>query len=167
MKKRTCWPSGSKWASKRVSAIAAAWRRPWNGTVSSSRPPRLSTRRASLSSVADVRDVLEHLRAPDEVELAVAERERAVGLEQPHVGAGHVRSRPLDGRLGDLDPDRVGARVAQRRQEAPGAAAEVQHALARLAPRASSSARRRSHAHGSGSARRVGPERLVEGAHAR
>ena len=50
VKKRTCWPSGSKCASKRVSAIAAPSIRPWNGTVSSSRPPGLSTRRISLSA---------------------------------------------------------------------------------------------------------------------
>ena len=58
------------------------------------------------------------------------ERERPVGLEQPHVGARDVAARTLERGLGDLDADRVGAGVAQRGQEAAGAAAEVEHALA-------------------------------------
>ena len=77
-----------------------------------------------------VGDVLEHLGAPDEVDLAVAERDAAARVEQPQVGAGHVAPRPLQRPLGELHPDRVRAGLAQRGDEAPGAAAEVEHPVA-------------------------------------
>ena len=146
VKKRTCWPSGSKCVSKRVSAITAACAAvvrhgQQQPPVALEHAPHLVQRRR------DVRDVLEHLRAPDEVELAVAERERAVRLHEPHLDAGG--SRALGRGLGDLHADRVRARVAERRQERARSAAQVEHALAGpTSP--SSSARRRSHSHGSG-----------------
>ena len=77
-----------------------------------------------------VGDVLEHLRAPHEVDARVLERDRAVGAERAQVGAGHVAARALERALGELDADGVGARVAQGGDEAAGAAAEVEHALA-------------------------------------
>ena len=82
--------------------------------------------------VADVRDVLEHLRAPDEVDLAVAERERAVGLEQADVGAGtFARARSA---AASAISTPTGSAPASRsaREEAARAAAEVEHPLAGL-----------------------------------
>ena len=112
-----------------------------------------------------VGDVLEHLAAPDEVDLAVAERERAVGLDEAQVRAGHVAPGPLQRALGDLDADRVGADLAQRGDEAAGAAAEVEHPLAglRLAEqqRPPRGPQPRLRVVG-----RVGPDALVEVAHA-
>ena len=77
-----------------------------------------------------VGDVLEHLRAPDEVDARVLERDRPVGAERAQVGALDVAARALERAVGELDADRVGAGVAQRGDEAPGAAAEVEHPLA-------------------------------------
>ena len=81
------------------------------------------------------------------------ERERAVRAHQPEVGAGDVAPRAIERRLGELHADRVGARVAQGGDEAPGAAAEVEHPLAGRG-RAEQQGARRSHAHGSGSSGR-------------
>ena len=53
-------------------------------------------------------------------------------VDAPQVGAGHVAPGALQRRLGELHADGVGARVAQRGDEAPGPAAEVEHALAGL-----------------------------------
>ena len=68
--------------------------------------------------------------------------------------------------LGDLDPDGVAARATQRRHEAAGAAAEVEHALARLGlpqqQRAAALERPRLRVGGG-----VVPERLVVRAHRR
>ena len=77
-----------------------------------------------------VGDVLEHLRAPHHVDARVLERDRPVGAEQAQVRAGHVAPRALERALGQVDADRVGALGAQRRHEAPGAAPEIEHALA-------------------------------------
>ena len=94
------------------------------------------------------------------------ERDRAVGLEQAQVGARGHRAGALQRGLGDLDADGVGARVAQRGHEAAGAAAEVEHALARprLAQQQRAAALPRPRLRVGG---RVGPERLVERAHRR
>ena len=54
------------------------------------------------------------------------------GATQPQVGARDVAPRALERRLGELDADGLGAGVAQRGDEAPGAAAEVEHPLAGL-----------------------------------
>ena len=78
-----------------------------------------------------VGDVLEHLRAPDEVDARVLERQRAVGLDRAQVGAGSVAARALERRLGDLDADRIGTGRAQRRHEPARPAAEVEHPLSR------------------------------------
>jgi hypothetical protein len=43
-----------------------------------------------------VGDVLQHLRAPDKVDLAVAERQAAVGLDHAQVGPRHVAPRALE-----------------------------------------------------------------------
>ena len=96
--------------------------------------------------------------------LAVVERERPVRLEQPQVGAGRVAARALERRLGDLHADRVGARVAQRGDEAARAAAEVEHALAgpRLGEQQRPPALPRPRL---GILRRVRPEGFVVGAH--
>ena len=100
-------------------------------------PPAAPQHAPHLGEEGDrVRHVLEHLRAPHDVDLAVAERERAVGRDAPQVGAGDVAPRARQRRLGQLHADRLGARVAQRGDEAAGAAAEVEHPLARLARRA-------------------------------
>ena len=81
----------------------------------------------------------------------MAERERAVRLDEPQVGAGDVAPRALERRLGDLHADRVGAGLAQRGDEAPGAAAEVEHPLARAGPRRAAARAACAHSHGSGS----------------
>ena len=47
VKKRTCWPSGSKWRVEARQGDRSGLQTPWYGTVSSSRPPGLSTRRTS------------------------------------------------------------------------------------------------------------------------
>ena len=98
--------------------------------------------------------------------LAVVERDRPVRLEQPQVGAGRVAAGALQRRLGDLDADGVGARVAQRGDEAAAAAAEVEHALAR--PRLGEQQRPPALPRPRlGILRRVRPEGLVVGAHRR
>ena len=73
--------------------------------------------------------VLEHLRAPHEVDARVLQRD-LVG-HRAEVRAGHVAARALERAVGQLDAHRVGAGVAQRGHEAARAAAEVEHALAR------------------------------------
>jgi hypothetical protein len=107
--------------------------------------------------VRDVRDVLEHLRAPHQIDLAMADGKAAVGLQEPDVGAGHVVACPVDGLLGDLNADRVG----EAGEEAPGAAAEVEDSVPRLdlALQQRVSLRERPRL---GVLRRVGPERFVE-----
>ena len=131
---------------------ACACSRPWSGTVSSSRPPGRSTRRTSVRQRDRVRDVLEHLRAPDEVDLAVAERERAVGRRRSRRSApGTLRRARSSAASAISTPTGVGAGVAQRaRRSGP---APQPRSSTRSPGRASpsSSARRRRHAHGSGS----------------
>ena len=78
---------------------------------------------------------------------------------------GDVAARALERALGQLDADRVGARVEQRGDEAPRAAAEVEHALAPLRlgeqERATALPRPRLRVLG-----QLGPHVLVEGLHA-
>ncbi len=126
VKKRTCWPSGSKCCSKRVSAIAAAERAVVERHGEQQAALGLEHAPDLVERLADVRDVLEDLRAPDEVDGAVLERDRAV-LHQAHVGVRDVLACALHRLLRDLHPDRV----VEQREEAPGAAAEVEHAVAR------------------------------------
>ena len=106
-------------------------------------PPAGPQDAADLGQEADgVGHVLEHLRAPDEIDLAVPERQAAVGRDPAQVGARGDAAGALERRLGELDADGIGARVAQRGDEAPGPAAEVEHALAgpRLAQQESAAA---------------------------
>ena len=106
-------------------------------------PPAGPQDAADLGQEADgVGHVLEHLRAPDEIDLAVPERQAAVGRDPAQVGARGDAAGALERRLGELDADGIGARVAQRGDEAPGSAAEVEHALAgpRLAQQESAAA---------------------------
>ena len=74
--------------------------------------------------------MLEHLRAPHEVDARVLERDRPSGSSRRSSAPGTLRARALERALGEVDADRVGARVAQGAHEAPRAAAEVEHALA-------------------------------------
>ena len=115
--------------------------------------------------VRRIGDVLEHLRAPHEVDARVVERQRAVGLHQPQVGTRGVAPRPLERRLRQLDAHGLRAGIAQGGDEPAGAAAEVEHALAGAdlteQQRAAPLPRPRL-----GILRCVGPEILVLAAHA-
>ena len=93
------------------------------------------------------------------------ERDRAVRGHQAQIGAGSVGRGAVERGLRDLDAHGIRAGVAQRRNEAPGAAAEVQDALAgaRLAEQ-----QRAAPLPGPrlGIGRRLSPEVLVVRAHA-
>ena len=111
-----------------------------------------------------VGDVLEHLRAPDEVDLAVGQRQRPVRRREPQIGAGgdaRARSRAASA---TSTPTGSAPGGAQRGDEAPGAAAEVEHALARpcLGEQEPAPPGPRPRL---GVGRRGGPRVLVEGAH--
>jgi len=76
--------------------------------------------------------VLDHLPRPHGVEARVRQVPRARAVHQPQIELGMARPRAAQRLLGDVDPDHVGAGARQLGGEAPLAAADVQHALARL-----------------------------------
>ena len=133
-KKRTWSPRGSKCAAKRrrLSASASSRPGPWCGVLASSSPPGRSTRRTSESHGASVDDVLEHLARPRDVEGGVLRRERLAVRPQTQVERRVALGGAPQRLTGDVDAHRHRARLAQRRGELAGAAAQVEHPRAAL-----------------------------------
>ena len=151
VKKRRCWPSGSKWAVEAGQREQDSLRAAVVGDGDEQAAAGAQHAARLEQQVAGVGGMLEHLRAPHEVDRRVLERDRPVGLQQPQVGARRDGAGALQRGLGDLHAHGVRPGVAQRGHEAPGAAAEVEHPLA--APRLAEQQRAAAaDAQGSGSA---------------
>ena len=80
----------------------------------------------------DIRDVLEHLAGPHDVERVLVERQRRPLVDAARIEAGHARAGAAQRLLGDVDRDDIAAGRDELRGEGPVAGAEVQDALSPL-----------------------------------
>jgi hypothetical protein len=78
-----------------------------------------------------VRDVLDHLPGPDDVEAHVRKRPRSPGIDEAHVDPRVALTRAAQRLRGDVDPHRLAPGPHQLAREAALGAADVEHARSR------------------------------------
>ena len=78
-----------------------------------------------------IRDVLDHLPRPDDVEAHVLQRPRSLRRDAAHIDPRIALARPAQRLLGDVDPDRHPPRMHKLARKATFGTADVQHPRSR------------------------------------